>query len=387
MRYHKGEKHQWENKMSLRLYVIFHGSGSAFYRMMGCPCPRCLPPELPESPSPQDYTDLLAWSNQAHTSASLLIEADGRIVDHTLIDCGMGVVDNIVALPTPARGQPINRVLITHGHLDHVIGLDPLVHGLRAATKAGDLTATQQPSPLPIYCTRKTWSNCIAENPDKPAESGFLRHIQKHLHHVDITDAARSLDNIVLHPALRAVPVPVEHFHDSVNYVFEFFPSGTIDDGDPIRIALCWDLMAYPNGRTQDVWSDILLDPFAEPMTELMSNLDLLAIEMTTWKASRIGHISFEDTTYWRTDAPLGYGAKSLIQAWRPRQTRIVHYSGWDDRLMPDKTWVQGEEAFRNRDPLRGPVSDGDLRIALRLALGPDLPVDVAQPGETLLCE
>jgi hypothetical protein len=105
-----------------------------------------------------------------------------------------------------------------------------------------------------------------------------------------------------------------------------------------------------------------------------MTGLDLLLIEMTNWRPAQ-GHISFE------ADPTVGYGVRDLIGAWAPKQTRIVHYSGWNDRKQTDGSWLAGEAAGRNGNPAQGPVTDRLLRRALRAALPDGATVDMGQPG------
>ena len=360
--------------MSLKLHVVVHGAGPAFIREPGCPCVRCAEPQLSAKPAPQDVADLLAWARQAHTAVSLVIEDHGIAVDHTLVDCGMGVVNNLAALATPAQGQPVTRALITHGHLDHIAGLDGLLHSLDKARQAGDFSADEQPLPLPIYTTRRTWQRYLGPNPEQPDDGGMLRRAPDKLRFVDVTDAARNLTPIELHPALAVTPIPAEHLDGGVNYLCEFWPEGQLGQGRMVRVGLCWDLWAFPAGRPADYWQGIALDPLSGKLHERMRDLDLLLVEMTNWRPGK-GHISFEG------DPQVGYGVRDLIVAWQPKQTRIVHYSGWDDRRQPDGTWLTGEAAAHNGNPAQGPVSDRHLRRALRAATDAAMTIDIAQPG------
>jgi hypothetical protein len=368
--------------MSLTLHIVIHGAGPAFIREVGCPCVRCAEPALPEQPAPQDLADLLAWARQAHTAASLVIEADGVVIDHTLIDCGMGVMNNLAALPTPARNQPIHRILFTHGHFDHIAGLDGLMWSMDAARIAGDFAADEQPWPLPIWTTRHTWERYIGPNPADPADGGFLRRNHERLSFTDLTDAALGLAAMELHPALLVTPIPAEHLDGGVNFLFEFWPSGSQAEGDPIRVACCWDLIRYPAGRPKEYWQDVQLDPFSGPLFNLLHGADLVLIEMTNWRRGW-GHITFEPRPAQDDGTPASYGVRDLITAWEPGATRIVHYSGWGDRLQPDHTWLRGEAAAHNVNPASGPVSDRQLRRALHAALG-SIDIDIAQPGMTL---
>ncbi len=363
--------------MALKLHVVIHGAGPAFVREPGCPCVRCAEPQLSHKPSPQDVADLLAWARGAHTSASLVIEDDGIAVDHTLVDCGMGVMNNLAALATPAKGQPVSRVLITHGHLDHIAGLDGLLHSLKKAREAGDFTEDEQPLPLPLYTTRRTWERYLGPSPEHPEDAGILHRAHEHLRFTDVTEAARDLTPLALHPALEVTPIPAEHLDGGVNYLCAFWPSGQRGRGAALRVGLCWDLWAFPAARPTDYWAGITLDPRAGTLHERMAGLDLLLVEMTNWRPAG-GHISLEG------DLQVGYGVRDLIAVWGPQRTRIMHYSGWNDRQGADGAWLRGEAAARNGNPAQGPVSDRHLRRALSAAQPEGATVDIGQAGMTL---
>ena len=365
--------------MSMQLHLTLHGTGAAFWRKPGCPCDRCQPPVVGA-----ELSDLLSWEHQAHTAASLVITEDGVAIDHTLIDCGQGVVPNLVGLDSPARGVPLNRVLVTHGHFDHIAGLDGLLHGIQMNRKAGDWSRAAQPWPLPIFATRQTWERTIGANPTAPEHGGHFRYMLDVMHHVDVTPAARAQQSIQLHPALSVQPIPVEHYLDSVHYRFTFWPSGAAGQGQPVHLALCWDLMAYPAGRPADVWRSVTLHPGSGWLHEQMTGLDLLVIEMTTWRGVNGGHLGFLGPATTVAAEPGAYGVRALVEQWRPRMTRVVHYDGWDDRQQSDGTWSGADVLRGNTDPARGPVRDGALRVALRAALSPGLEIDVGVPNATI---
>ncbi len=115
-----------------------------------------------------------------------------------------------------------------------------------------------------------------------------------------------------------------------------------------------------------------------------MHELDLLILEMTSWRGGARGHIGFNGGYFGDNQLPTGYGVRDLVEWWQPQTMRIVHYDGWNDRLLPGGQWLGGNNLRLNSDPARGPVSDRDLRAALQASFGGKVDIDVAQPGDTI---
>jgi ribonuclease BN (tRNA processing enzyme) len=65
-----------------------------------------------------------AWYNPGEPTSGFLLEADGYRV---LIDCGSGVISRYLSLST----EPIDAIVLTHGHADHVLDLVPLAYGIQ----------------------------------------------------------------------------------------------------------------------------------------------------------------------------------------------------------------------------------------------------------------
>ena len=68
------------------------------------------------------------WTGPTGNNTYLL---RGRVA--TLIDAGVGDEGHLQSIESALHGQPLTRVLITHGHPDHVGGLDKLVERWPAA--------------------------------------------------------------------------------------------------------------------------------------------------------------------------------------------------------------------------------------------------------------
>ena len=90
---------------------------------------------------------------QANVSYSLVQRQGGRIVRHTLIDCGMGVVPSLLEFEHSHGVHVVHEVLLTHPHFDHFAQLDWLSMCLVRSGRS------DQPQPLPIYASPECWEN------------------------------------------------------------------------------------------------------------------------------------------------------------------------------------------------------------------------------------
>lgn len=97
-----------------------------------------------------DLSSLLFGHSKALYSTWLFYKPD-----HLLIDCGEGV-----ATALGNGGYAIERVLLTHGHIDHIAGLPPLIW-----SRAGGMGDNEKP--LAIY---------------HPKNDGYVADMQEYLH-------------------------------------------------------------------------------------------------------------------------------------------------------------------------------------------------------------
>ncbi len=68
-----------------------------------------------------------AWYNPGVPGSGYLLESEGY---RLLLDCGSGVIMNYLDRCGGADAPPIDAVVISHVHLDHVADLVPLVYGI-----------------------------------------------------------------------------------------------------------------------------------------------------------------------------------------------------------------------------------------------------------------
>ena len=72
----------------------------------------------------------LAMNPAAYTSNAYLVRGDRNGLDdvNTLVDTGIdaGVVEAVRAVYTGAGKRPVEQVILTHGHFDHVGGVDAI---------------------------------------------------------------------------------------------------------------------------------------------------------------------------------------------------------------------------------------------------------------------
>lgn len=81
-----------------------------------------------------------AWYNAGEPTTGFLLEAGGH---RLLVDCGAGVISRY--LQRYGSRAPLDAIVISHAHADHVVDLVPLKYGIQY----GDLTAWQPELWLP----------------------------------------------------------------------------------------------------------------------------------------------------------------------------------------------------------------------------------------------
>lgn len=150
--------------------LIFLGTGtSTGVPQIGCRCKVC------RSDSPKDK----------RLRASALLEVDGK---NLLIDCGPDFRQQILALDS----HPLDALLVTHTHYDHVGGVD-------------DLRPYCHPDSFPVYCRadvaedlRNRIPYSFAEHP-YPGVPTFKIHVIRESEPFEIK-------------GLKITPIPIEHF-------------------------------------------------------------------------------------------------------------------------------------------------------------------------------
>lgn len=75
-----------------------------------------------------------AWYNPGVAGSGYLLEVDGF---RMLLDCGAGVVMSYLGAFPVGQAPPIDAIVISHVHLDHVADLVPLVFGMNFGPLSG----------------------------------------------------------------------------------------------------------------------------------------------------------------------------------------------------------------------------------------------------------
>ena len=319
----------------VELAVRLNGVLPAFRQEPGCGCARCADPDLGQN---------------GNTSVSIILKRTGKAFEHHLVDAGLGVVDNLVKFGGP---WPLDSIVLTHGHFDHVCGLDNLVGSLARSAKSGQLPG--QRIPLPAWCTPGTWlagpkGHFSFLCPEDPAN-------RKMEHREVLTGNQFSPGQ---YGGLVFTALPVVHHKDSVIYVVEFWrePSARERGEKPdAKIVLCWDLLRFL--RPDDTGHH----EFKPELTEtsgLFRNANLLIMGINTWNPRpTTHHLSYTE-------------AKPLIEMWRPGRLAFVHYSGAEDQAAGTPIDPQ------NSNPTKGSVTAADLERAIAGDLGTQASVGYA---------
>ena len=217
-------------------------------------------------------------------------EVDGEVTQRILIDCGLGTLESIADhLPDSFWDDPL-AIIITHGHIDHHAEL--MVISEMYCQRRGSHWREVRP-PVQVYATAGTF-----EHLDRTHWWGFRGG--KSLMHKPITaNETFAIDKFDI------MPLPVEHFVDSVNFLIKF------DLDKPHKIFVGWDMTKAP--------MDTLIQ---------VNQPSLAFFDATTWGEPNVGHICIEDL--------VGTGYLSGMELnYAPEQQQyggyLVHYSGWED--------------------------------------------------------
>ncbi len=219
---------------------------------------------------------------QANASYSLVQRRDGRVVRHTLIDVGMGVVPSLLEFEHTHGVHVVDEALLTHPHWDHFAQLDWLSMNLLRNERP------EQPRPLPIYAATACWEHGprrlfphVADRSEhRPLEPGTAITLG------DATVTPVAVDHGPTVPG--ALGFVIRHGRRKVLITGDFFR--VVNDDDPL---------------------------LAEP--------DVCFLEANTWNPIEgLFHQSV-------------LGNLRLVEKWRPKRTYLTHYSGYEDRRFTDR--------------------------------------------------
>ncbi|MEI8374148.1 MAG: MBL fold metallo-hydrolase [Planctomycetota bacterium] len=214
---------------------------------------------------------------QANVSYSLVQRQGGKVVRHTLIDCGMGVVPSLLEFEQSHGVNVVHEVLLTHPHFDHFAQLDWLSMCLLRSGRPDQLR------PLPIYASQECW------------ESGPNR---VHRYLAERSDfRALVPDNTVVLGDLTVTPIDVDHGPKAPGAL------GFVIQHCDRKIVITGDFLHVP-----------------EEDNPLLFDADVMFLDANTWHpAEQSRHQSV-------------LGNLPLIDKLRPKRAYMIHYSGYEDR-------------------------------------------------------
>jgi phosphoribosyl 1,2-cyclic phosphodiesterase len=257
---------------------------------------------------------------QANVSYSLVQRREGRVVRHTLIDVGMGVVPSLLEFEVTHGAHVVNEVFFTHPHFDHFAQIDWLSMALLRNGRE------DQPRPLPIYASQTCWEEGPNATFRHLAERSQFRAIEP--------GSVISLDDV------NVTPFTVDHGPKAPGAM------GFVARHGARRIIFSGDFLHVPDEDNS-----------------LLFGADVCFLDTNTWHAAD-----------WTSHQSV-LGNMRLIEKWKPKRTYLVHYSGYEDGQHADDA-INGPMGLeRLRDELRKIAGDHDVQPALHgLILGDDTP-------------
>jgi phosphoribosyl 1,2-cyclic phosphodiesterase len=294
---------------------------------------------------------------KANTSILVMVEHRGKIAFRALVDVGPSIPDAL-ANELYAQVWPLNAVLISHTHFDHLGGLDRLVSDASRYARRQNPT---RPETLGLYCLQSTYDDAIERQ---------FPYLSRAITHVPLTPAKRTTLWRDVGAELNVTPIEVEHFKQSVVFVFEFADGA----GGTAKVISLFDFNRFYEDDTK---------PGSSATNPLFMHPTLLVAPVNTWddpevRAARpTGHASFVTTV------------ANLVAKWEPVRTWLVHYSGYEDAAGSGKMERYSELLHNDSaiHPDMGPTSEWELTAAAQehmrtLRFLEPLSITAARPGD-----
>lgn len=288
-----------------------------------------------------------------NTSASVVVWDESterkRIMFHILVDAGMGIISSL-AQEKRLSPKRIDLILITHGHIDHH---SELVYVCEIPVRLkkrnlGELKSQQdpctQPVPIPIYAPERAakrlgeiYSYTMAcpdmasdEEERKKFESKAKNGWIYPIYSLYPTNGLQRKPPVNEGPdgdhKFMITPVGGVKHANGVIYVVEFGQHEQLR-----KIVFAWDMECLP-------WSE-QAEPVAEGVKKLLSDADLMFVEMNTCLPRTTGHICYDQV-------------KEFVAETCPKCCYVVHYSGFEDKFPGDKDQGKPTENIRSLDQL-----------------------------------
>ena len=246
---------------------------------------------------------------QANVSYSLVQRRAGKVVRHSLIDVGMGVVPSLIEFEQTHGVHVVHEVLLTHPHFDHIAQLDWLS---MCAVRNG---RPDQPRPLPIYASAECWENGPKRVHRHLAGRSDFRPLQPHVP--------------ILLGDVSVTPLAVEHgptAPGAMGFVLRHGSRKIIITGDFRQVA--------------------------DENDPLLAGADVAFFDANTWHPT-------ENT--WHQSV---LGNLRLINKWQPKRSYMIHYSGYEDQAHPADPINGPMDAPRFRRELQRVAEGRDVQLA-----------------------
>lgn len=306
---------------------VINGVGSAFLRIFGCSCNRCL-----------------TETEQVNCSASLLsFDEKDNTIHHVLFDIGEGVTQQLARSPALQGEQArLDWLCLTHWHPDHTKDINRL---LASYIMAGKVIDGKERDKVKMWCRNGT-ADWMQKLHQYEVESFTHTHVSG-----EFLPPGHILSPIPMGvPGVLVTPFTVSHQNADMNAwqvrEHRFCCAGFVIQSNSKKLVILWDI------DSENGWLERPSTPAQKETVNLLTDADHIFVDCTFWKekGKPTNHASFEHV--------MRYGR--MLQ---PKNMWTVHITGHVEGIgnegfgWTNKEWTQQAQRLWKKNSLPGQVA------------------------------